>query len=93
MISCRDLPVGKNIYHSVADSDIIECNWGKWSGDTIPLSIKVLKGITSITVTADDIEEELVIYVCVLTASGRKWISDAKKYMKCVRCNGRNRNE
>lgn len=66
MISCRDLPVGKNIYHSVADSDIIECNWGKWSGDTIPLSIKVLKeGITSITVTADDIEEELVIYVCV----------------------------
>ncbi|TAH67609.1 MAG: trypsin-like serine protease [Anaerolineaceae bacterium] len=67
MITIRNLPEGASIHSTVADSDILECEFGEWSGETIPISIKVLKkGITTITIKADGIDEELIITVMVI---------------------------
>lgn len=86
MITIKELVEEGNTYFTVDDPSIIECEWGKWSGNTIPLSIKVLnKGLTSITINSDGIDEELVINVLVVDEERptSEKLGAAEVYDKC----------
>jgi hypothetical protein len=74
------------IYFQVADSDIITCQWGEWVGNSIPLSIVLNDyGTTTITITADNTDEKLVIDVNVIDDKRPKTkkLSAEDVYTKC----------
>lgn len=74
------------IYWQVADSNIITCQWGEWVNDSIPLSIVLNDyGTTTITITADNTDEKIVIDVTVIDDKRPKTkkLSAEEVYAKC----------
>ena len=74
------------IHWDVPDPGIITCQWGDWVGDSIPLSIVLNDyGTTTITITADNTDEKLVIDVAVIDDKRPKTkkLSAEDVYAKC----------
>lgn len=75
------------IYFEVADTSIITCQWGEWVDTySLPLNI-ILKdyGTTTITITADNTDEKLVIDVTVIDDNRPKTkkLTAEEVYAKC----------
>jgi hypothetical protein len=74
------------VYWQVADPSIITCQWGEWVGDSLPLSIVLNDyGTTTITITADNTDEKIVIDVTVIDDKRpkAKKLSAEDVYAKC----------
>lgn len=74
------------IHWEVADPSIITCQWGEWVGDSIPLSIVLNDcGTTTITITADNTDEKVVIDVTVIDDKRPKMkkLTAEDVYAKC----------
>lgn len=70
------------IHFSIDDPDIIECEWGEWDGNVIPLTITpITAGSTTIRITTDGCSDELVINVTVLEEA--KEITTDTDYLEC----------
>ncbi len=78
------------IYFKEADKGIAWCQWGNWSGDTLPLLIAPNSvGTTTITLTTTDSSEKLVINVTVVEepkerAAEAKELSPSEIYKKSI---------
>ena len=83
---CSTASADDQIYWLVADPSIITCQWGEWIGNSIPLSIVLNDyGTTTITITADNTDEKLVIDVTVIDDKRPKTkkLSAEDVYAKC----------
>lgn len=64
MISAFDLQSDEVITADIEDTNIIDCEFGEWYGDDIPLMIKVVGyGSTTVTLTSNYTKQKVVINV------------------------------
>ena len=68
MIAIDNLYSDENAYVLSGDEDIIDCYWGEeWNGSSIPLHITIKgHGKTTLTITADNTDEKLIIDVTAI---------------------------
>lgn len=66
------------------ENGIVDCTWGKWSGERIPLTIKPLeKGTDTITVASDTTNDMLILHVTVTDKPVKKELSSKEMYALC----------
>jgi hypothetical protein len=83
---CSTASDDDQVYWQVADPSIITCQWGEWVGDSLPLIIVLNDyGTTTITITADNTDEKLIIDVTVIDDKRPKTkkLSAEDVYAKC----------
>lgn len=81
-----DMPKDGTVSWKVADESIIDCEWGEWSGNDLPLSIILCKkGTTTLTISLDYSDEKIVIPVTVIddTRPKTKKLTPEDVYEKC----------
>lgn len=63
---------------------ILDCSWGKWSGERIPLMIKPKKkGTDTITITSDTTNDQVILQVKVIDKPVKKELSSKDMYALC----------
>lgn len=89
-IKVGELASSEKVKYSIGDTDIVDCEWGDWEGDELPLLIKPQKvGKTTITIASTKTSDKLVINVTVIDEpktrdKNAKELNAKEIYAKCA---------
>jgi hypothetical protein len=85
IFTVNDAQDDEYVYYDVEDTDIVNCKFGKWNDDDkvelyiIPISI----GETTVKITSDYSDEELIVHVTVKDSADTKKLTAEEVYQKC----------